>query len=338
MLKHTALSAALFLLALSWLAPARAEQYRELLVGQTFVNAVPVGFWVGNERGFFKKQGLDIKIVQFRGNPVGTQALLTAAIPVLMAGPHSAVAARAAGADLVEFATVAPAMPYLVVTRKEIKSVEALKGKIVGVSGTGLSASYIGAILGLKHLGLDPRRDRITLVSVGTEVERQIALVQGNIQATVFDRLYKPQIEKEGFPILADLGTLGIPWEHDVLLATGKYLKENPRTVESLLKGLLEANAFILNPANKEAVKKILVKNLGPKMGDGGDAYEQVTALWVKARPYPNRKGIQAIIDEVKNINPAVGKLNVDDFVDASILKQLDQSGFIDGLYKKGVL
>ncbi len=322
-----------------WLAPARADQHAaELLVGQTFVNAVPVGFWVGQERGLFKKYGVDVKIVQFRGNPIGTQALLTGAIPVLMAGPHSAVAARAGGADLIEFATVAPTMPYLLVTRKEIKSAEGLKGKIVGVSGTGLSASYIGVILGLKHLGLDPKRDRITLISAGNEVERQIALGQNGIQATVFDRLYLPMIEKDGFPILADLGALNIPWEHDVLLSTSKFLKQSPQTVEALLKGLLEANAFILNPANKESVKKTLVKNLGPKMGDGTAAYEQVTSLWVKARPYPNRKGIQSIIEEVKNINPSVGKLNVDEFVDESILKKLDQSGFIDGLYRKGVL
>jgi NitT/TauT family transport system substrate-binding protein len=338
-MKQSFAAAMVMLCALASTAPARADQHAtEILVGQTFVNAVPVGFWVGQERGLFKKYGVDVKIVQFRGNPVGTQALLTGAIPVLMAGPHSAVAARAAGADLVEFATVAPTMPYLVVTRKEIKSPEQLKGKIIGVSGTGLSASYIGIILGLKHLGLDPKRDRITLISAGNEVERQIALGQNGIQATVFDVLYKPMIEKDGFPILADLGALNIPWEHDVLLSTGKYLKDNPRPIEALLKGLLEANAFILNPANKESVKKTLVKNLGPKMGDGTAAYEQVTSLWVKAKPYPNRKGVQAIIDEVKNINPAVGKLNVDDFVDESILKKLDQTGFIDGLYRKGVL
>jgi NitT/TauT family transport system substrate-binding protein len=338
-MKQTLFAAIVMLYAFFWTAPVAADQHTtELLVGQTFVNAVPVGFWVGQERGLFKKYGVDVKIVQFRGNPVGTQALLTGAIPVLMAGPHSAVAARAAGADLVEFATVAPTMPYLVVTRKEIKSAEQLKGKIFGVSGTGLSASYIGVILGLKHLGLDPKRDRITIISSGNEVERQIALGQNGIQATVFDMLYKPMIEKDGFPVLADLGALNIPWEHDVLLSTGKYLKENPRSIEGVLKGLLEANAFILNPSNREAVKKTLVRNLGPKMGDGTAAYEQVTSLWVRAKPYPNRKGIQAIIDEVKNINPAVAKLNVNDFVDESILKKLDQSGFIEGLYPKGVL
>jgi NitT/TauT family transport system substrate-binding protein len=304
----------------------------QLLVGQTFVNAVPTGFWIGTEQGFFKKHGVDLKIIHFRGNPIGTQALLSGSIPILMAGPHSAVAAKAGGADLVEFATVAPAMPYLIVTRKDIKSPEELKGKMFGVSGTGLSASYIGAIIGLRHLGLDVKRDKIALIATGNETDRHIALNQGILAGSVFDRLYKPAIEKDGFPIIADLGALGIPWEHDVLLSTGKFLKEQPKTVESLLKGLIEANAFILNPANKEVVKRTIVKHLGPKMGDGSVAYEQITSLWIKTRPYPNKKGIQSIIDEVKNINPSVAKLNIDDFVDDSILKRIDQSGFIDSL------
>jgi ABC-type nitrate/sulfonate/bicarbonate transport system substrate-binding protein len=304
----------------------------QLLVGQTFVNAVPTGFWIAMEQGFFKKYDLDVKIVHFRGNPIGTQALLTGSIPILMAGPHSAVAAKAGGADLVEFATVAPAMPYLIVTRKEIKSPEELKGKMFGVSGTGLSASYIGAIIGLRHLGLDVKRDKIVLIATGNETDRHIALTQGMLAGSVFDRLYKPAIQKDGFPIIADLGALGIPWEHDVLLSTGKFLKEQPKTVENLLKGLIEANAFILNPANKETVKKTIVKNLGPKMGDGSAAYDQITSLWIKTRPYPNKKGIQSIIDEVKLINPAVAKLNIDDFVDDTILKRIDQSGFIDNL------
>jgi ABC-type nitrate/sulfonate/bicarbonate transport system substrate-binding protein len=304
----------------------------QLLVGQTFVNAVPTGFWIAMEQGFFKKYDLDIKIVHFRGNPIGTQALLTGSIPILMAGPHSAVAAKAGGADLVEFATVAPAMPYIIVTRKEIKSAEELKGKMFGVSGTGLSASYIGAIIGLRHLGLDVKRDKIVLIATGNETDRHIALTQGMLAGSVFDRLYKPAIQKDGFPIIADLGALGIPWEHDVLLSTGKFLKEQPKTVENLLKGLIEANAFILNPANKETVKRTIVKNLGPKMGDGSAAYDQITSLWIKTRPYPNKKGIQSIIDEVKLINPAVAKLNLDDFVDDTILRRIDQSGFIDNL------
>jgi hypothetical protein len=134
---------------------ANAQPLSESLVGKTFVNAVPAGFWIGTDRGFFKKYGLEIKIIQFTGNTIGTQALLTGSIPFLMAGPHSFLAARAGGADLVEIATLSPAMPYLMIAHKEIKSPDGLKGKILGVAGIGLTGSYIAAVIGLRNLGLD---------------------------------------------------------------------------------------------------------------------------------------------------------------------------------------
>ncbi len=308
-----------------------------ILVGQAFVNAIATPFWVGVEQGFFKKHGLDVKFVYFRGSTVANQALLTGSIPVLMGGPHSPIAARAKGADLVQFATLAPAMPYLLITRQKLKSYDELKGKIFGVSGLGLSTSYIGAIVVLKHFGIDVKRDKITLLATGTENERIFALAQGRIDATVLDSIYRPVIEKAGGAngvIMADLGVLNIPWEHDVLLTTGNFMKERPQTIENLLKGYLEANAFILDPDNKESVKRTIVKNLGDKIGDGSLAYQQITSLFVKARPYSNRKGIQLIIDEVKNLNPEASKLKVEDFVDDSILQKLDKSGFIDSLYK----
>ncbi len=308
-----------------------------LLVGLPFVNAVATPFWVGVEQGFFKKHGLDVKIIQFRGSAIGVQALLTGSIPVLMGGVPSPIAARAKGADIVEFATLAPAMPYLFVTRHKVKSYDELKGKPFGVSGLGLSTAYIGAIVALKHFGLDPKRDRITLLSTGTEPERLLALSQGLLEATIIDSIYGPALQKSGGAngvIMADLGALNIPWEHDVLLTTGKFLRERPQIAENLLKGYLEANAFILNPENKAAVKKLIVKNLGEKIGDGSASYDQLVSLFVKPKPYPNRKGIQFIIDEVKNISPEAAKLRIEDFVDDTILQRLDRSGFIDNLYK----
>lgn len=305
-------------------------------VGQTFVNAVPTGFWVAGERGFFRKYGLGVRIVLFRGDTQGTQALIAGGIPLMMGGPASAIAAAANGVDLEEVLTLSPAMPYLLVGRGNIKVPQDLRGKRIGVSGTGLSASRVAVIIALRSFGLDPQKDGIVLLPMGTEAERTSALAQGSIDATVFDLLYKPIIDKQGFSIIANLADRHVPWEHDVLLTTRRYARGNPRVVENLVKGLLEAHAYILDPANKRFVLRIMAQHLGQDLvADAEGSYNEVTQLWIKKKPYPNIAGLQAIFEIVKQETPQAAGYDLKSFVDDSVLRTLDRSGWIDALYPK---
>jgi NitT/TauT family transport system substrate-binding protein len=304
-------------------------------VGQTFVNAVPTGFWVAKERGFFRKYGLDVRLVLFRGDTQGTQAMIAGGIPLMMGGPAGALAAAASGVDIVELLTVSPAMPYLFVGRSNIKTPQDLRGKRIGVSGTGLSASRIAVIIALKSFGLDLQKDQIALLPIGTEAERTSALTQGSIDATVFDLLYRSIIDKQGFTILANMAERNIPWEHDVLLTTRRYARANPKILESLTKGLLEAHAYILDPQNKRFVLRIMAQYLGQDLVAAEGSYNEVTQLWVKKKPYPNLAGLRAIFEIVKQETPQAAGYDLRNFVDDSILRQLDRSGWIDALYPK---
>ncbi len=305
-------------------------------VGQTFVNAVPTGFWVAKERGFFRKYGLDVRLVLFRGDTQGTQAMIAGGIPIMMGGPAGSLAAAASGVDLIEMLTLAPAMPYLFVGRGSIKTAQDLRGKRSGVSGSGLSASRVAVIIALRSFGLDPAKDRIVLIPTGTEAERTSALTQGSIDATVFDLLYKPIIDKQGFSIIANLSERNVPWEHDVLLTTRRYARANPQLLENLVKGLLEAHAYILDPKNKRFVLRIMAQYLGQDLvADAEGSYGEVTQLWIKKKPYPNMAGLQAIFEIVKQETPQAAGYILQNFVDDSILRNLDRSGWIDALYPK---
>jgi NitT/TauT family transport system substrate-binding protein len=305
-------------------------------VGQTFVNAVPTGFWVAKERGFFRKHGLDVRLVLFRGDTQGTQALIAGGIPMMMGGPAGSIAAAASGVDLIEMLTLAPAMPYLFVGRGSIKTPQDLRGKRIGVSGSGLSASRVAVIIALRSFGLDPAKDGIVLIPTGTEAERTSALAQGSIDATVFDLLYKPIIDKQGFPIIANLAERNIPWEHDVLLTTRHYARASPQILESVVKGLLEAHAYILDVRNKRFVLRIMAQYLGQDLvADAEASYNEVTRLWIKKKPYPNMAGLRAIFEIVKQEAPQAAGYDLKSFVDDSILRNLDRSGWIDALYLK---
>jgi len=309
----------------------------KVTLAQPFVNVLPAGFWVAKDRGFFRRYGIDLEIVLFRGSTQAMQALLAGQIGVMLGSPGQGLAAAAAGQDVVGIATIGAKMPYFFVVRPEIKSAADLKGKRVGVSGTGLSASRIALILGLRQLGLDPRRDNITLVATGTVPERMASLRSGAIAGTVIDRTGEPlaSIQDLGLVVLADFGKLGIPWEHDIVMTTRRFAGANRVLLEGLMKGYLEGNAYILNPQNRRAVLRIISQYLQyEKVSYAETVYDDAIANFVYRKPYINREALATLVDIVKDEFPDLTKVNLDQFIDHSVLQRLDRSGFIDGLYK----
>src|SRR3972149_169769 len=156
-----------------------------LHVGHASINSRMSPLWIAAKEGFFRKQGLDVKVVNIRGGTQATQALLGGGLEMGYSDPPRTIAAIAAGAPLVEVMATATVMPYYLVGAAAVKSLADLKGKRIGSSGLGLSASRMAIIVGLKHLGLDQDRDKITLVAAGTEPERLAGLASGALAGPV---------------------------------------------------------------------------------------------------------------------------------------------------------
>lgn len=303
-----------------------------------FVNVLPAGFWVAKDRGFFRKYGVDLEIVLFRGSTQAMQAVLAGQMNVMLGSPGQGLSAVAAGGDIIAVGSVGAQMPYYFVVRPEIKTAADLKGKRIGVSGTGLSASRLALMLGLRHLGLDAKRDNITLLATGTVPERVAALRTGSVAGTVVDRTGEPleSLKDLGLTVLADFGKLGIPWEHDDLMTTRRFASGNRGALEGLIKGWLEGNAYVLDPQNKRTVLRILAQYLHfEKVSYAETVYADGVANFIYKKPYVKREALVLLVDIAKDEFPDLLKVNLDQFIDHSILQALDRSGFIDALYKK---
>jgi ABC-type nitrate/sulfonate/bicarbonate transport system substrate-binding protein len=285
--------------------------------------------WVAAKEGFFKKQGFDVKVVNIRGGTQVTQALLGGGLDIAYSDPPATIAAIAAGAPLVEV------MPYFLAGAPAVKSLADLKGKRVGSSGLGLSASRMAILVGLRHLGLDPERDKITLVAAGTEPERVAGLASGAIAGTVIAPEFRSKVEQLGLNILADLRAMNIPWQVGNVVTTRRNLQSQRDGVERILKALLEGNAYVLNPANRSQMLELLKSRLGLKSAqDAVGAYEETVKYYVLKKPYSYREGLQSIIAELGRVVPAAASLKFEDVADTSIIEKLDKSGYIDSLYR----
>jgi len=326
------------LLALSLLVNFTAESRSQNIpvnFGVTFRNARLASLWIADEVGFFKKQGVDVKVINISGGTQGAQMMVSGGVDVSFDDPISCITATAAGVPVVDIFAGTPTMPFLIVGAPGINNLAELKGKRVGSSGLGLSASRLALLVGLKRLGLDPEKEQITIVAAGQEPERIAGLSSGAIAATVISPEYRTKLDQLGIPLLADLRTLNISWETASIITTAKNMQTKRDVIERVIRALLQANAYILNPANRSRLLDVLTAQLALKSAqDAAAVYDDLIKYYVLKKPYPNREGISNIIAEVAKSVPKAAGLKYEDVTDASIIEKLDKSGFIDGLYK----
>lgn len=325
----------IIVLILGFLWSEVAAQMTEVNMGIAFVNARVAPLWIAEKEGFFRKNGIDIKLTSIPGGTQGAQALLSGGIDLSFADPSSTISAIAAGAQLVEVMAITTIMPYYLVGAPDVKTVADLKGKRVGSSGLGLSASRLALLVAFGTLGLDPNRDKITLVAAGAEPERIAGLAAGAIGGTVVGPEFRSKISQLGLNILADLRTIKIPWEQDALVTSRKFLETKADVVERVMKALLQANAYVLNPANRASVVELLKTRLGLKTTEEAEgAYGDLTRYYVLKKSFPYRDGLQSITAEVGKVVPKAASLKFEDVADPTIIEKLEKNGFIDSLYK----
>ena len=282
--------------------------------------------WVADVGGLLSKNGLIAEIIYTR-----------AAIETLIAGEVEfgqmtgslMFSARLQGADPVMLAGVQDILNDRLVVRPNINSVEDLKGKRVGVFRFG-SASHLRLLNVLPRYGLGDRD--VTFLQVGDTPERLIALHGGSIDATLISPPDHFQALRAGMKILLNLRDLNVPYQGTGLVTTQRLLARNRDLARRFLKAFVEAIYMVRT--NPTVSKRALAKYRQTKEEKQlEDAYQTLREI-VKPKPYPSVEGFKTIIKDASDQTPAAKTANPKDFIDTSLLEELDRAGFIDGLYR----
>jgi NitT/TauT family transport system substrate-binding protein len=309
-----------------------ASSPTKIVIAHAAMNARVLPLWTAKEQGFFLKYGVPFETIFIRQAPTLVAALASGDIQIGYTGGTAVLGAAAGGVDLKILAAFTNRVTYDVVARPGIKTPEELRGKKFGVQSIG-GTVWMGAILALEHFGLDPDRDKVSLIAAGDQVVLAQALMVGTIDATVLDGVMSRTLREKGFTILAELSKLNLPISSVGIIARGSFIQKNPQAIENLLKALLEAEAFIFAPSNKAAVLNILKRYLRVGEQDAEEGYKDVLT-GIDRKPYPTLAGLRNVQRLMKLRNPNVEKVKVEELVEDRFLKKLDESGFIDGLYK----
>jgi ABC-type nitrate/sulfonate/bicarbonate transport system substrate-binding protein len=287
--------------------------------------AIPLA--IAQEQGLFAKYGLETRV--------------NVGIPPLV-GKESELGFVGAPAALLQIAQQGTDLKILgafstgrisghLVTRAEIKKPEDLRGKRFGVGAIG-AANWISLMLALQHIGLDPKRDNITILSGGGSFQNAKALEDGTIDGAMLNPAQSSQMKSKGFVVLLDMYQNNVYGGQTVLDTTGAYLQQHPDVVEKVVTALVEAMAFSLAPTNKPIVLKTIMKELkltDPAAGERG--YQDLRDL--NRKPYPTAERLRSMQKVMALHEPKVLDLKVEDVIDDRFVRKLDQSGAMDRLY-----
>jgi NitT/TauT family transport system substrate-binding protein len=286
--------------------------------------------FVAKDAGLFQKHGIDPRLVVFDSGSVLAQAALAGDVKISVTSGPVTIASRSQGADAILIASCVNTPPYSIVAAKSITRWEQLKGKRIAMSRFG-SGTDTSLRLVLRKFGLDPAKDLIVL-QLGTQPSRYQALMAGQIEATIISPPLDLTAKKQGFNILVNIPDLGIPYPQQGIETTDRFVRENPQTVKSFLKGYIEGVFYAAK--YKDQTKKTITKYLkttDPEILEATyQSYLQVTDY----SAYPNLEGIRNAMDEVAQRVPAVKSKKPEDFVNTRFLKELEKEGFFKSLGK----
>ncbi|HEY1374698.1 MAG TPA: ABC transporter substrate-binding protein [Candidatus Binatia bacterium] len=325
--KIAQIAAFLFLLALPEIASAQTP------------TLVPMGYTgsgistdlrrVIERTRLWAKRGLDVRPVYFNSGTTLTQAMLGGHIIISDSDVPAQINLKVAGVmDVSVVAVTINRLEHFFVVRSQIKSAEDLKGKKVAISRFG-SASDVTTRMVVRFWKLDPDKD-LAFIQSGNTPTRVAALVTGQVDSALIspDSLHKV-LATGCCRVFADLSEIPLDYARFGVLMPTAVIKNQRDMARKLVEAYVEGiHIFKTRP---ELAIEILQK-------EDGIADPQ-TAKWIYDRiakslrefPIPEPKGIQAAIDSIGT--PKAKTAQAKDFIDSSLLEEIQKSGYVAKLY-----
>src|SRR6266850_4516627 len=236
--------------------PATAQD--KVSMGLSSVSGLHSAMWVAEEKGLFRKYGIDAEvIVTGQGGTAGIGALLANDIQIVNSAGDVLVAAALRGGDTVMVAGVVNKGLQRLVTKSDIKTPADLKGKRVGVTRIGaISHSVLLMMLQRWKMSVND----VQVMQVGSSPNMLASMEKGGLDGAVLTIPSMFVAEDRGYRVLLDMADTDIYYLHTMVATTRNYIKNNRDKVSRFLKGYLEGLAFVKQ--NKKESIDVVKKKL----------------------------------------------------------------------------
>ena len=281
------------------------------------------------EKGIWKKHDLEVELILLSGGGRAVPALLSNSIQVLVGSDTGVIQAMALGADIVRLGVTTNSLGNSLLTNPEVRSVQELKGKVLGV-GLGRDASYIRLAKLLRDHGINPSSDVKFLPIGGGQGARLSALKAGVIHGTILFPPLDLLANKEG---LRTLQRLDVPTIGGGINVTAAFLQQNRKALMNFLRGYMEGIHYMIT--HKQESLKVFSKYFqNPDLTTMAYLYDDIVSR-IQRDLQPNPESVRFLIDIVAQDSPKAKQLSETDHWDVTLVEEIRRSGFVEQLYKK---
>ena len=299
-------------------------------IGYSSISGAYTPIWVAHDAGYFAKEGLQDDIILIPSGTQLAQVTVAGEIEIGSLNGSSAIAAALQGADLKIIGNSGNKMVFSLYVRPEINSVEALKGKKIGITRFG-SAPDISVRYALRKYNINPDKD-LTLIQLGFMATVAAGLQGGSIEGGVVSPPTQFAIDKAGFKELISITDMDFAFPNPALVAVGSIIRSKPdvinRFIRAYVRGIHRART------DREFTYKSMAKYT--KIQDQSvlqKAYDFYMSKVLEKAPYINMTGVQNVLDDLAKTVPAAKNAKPEQFVDMRFLDTLEKSGLLKELY-----
>ncbi|MGE5305651.1 MAG: ABC transporter substrate-binding protein [Alphaproteobacteria bacterium] len=316
---------------LSFLMAPLAWSAERIRIGYSSTSGSYIGIWVAHDAGLFAKEGLDDQIILIPSGSQLAQVTVAGEVDVGSLNGSSVMAAALKGADMKIIGNSVNKMIFSLYSRPEIKNVEGLRGKKVGVTRFA-SSTDISVRFALRKLNIDPQKD-VVILQMGAMSSIMGGLQGGSIDAGVVSPPVLFAVDKMGFKELVNITDMDLAFPNPSLMAQGEIIKKKPELIDKFMRAYVRGihRARTDRPFTLKSIAKY-TKIEDPLILE--KAYDLYVGKVLEKAPYINMTGMKNALEDVAKTDPAAKNAKPEQFVDTQFLDRIEKSGLLKELYR----
>ena len=304
-------------------------QLAPIKISYATTSGIRLPLWIAEEAKLYEKYGLDAKLINIPSGNTAISALVSGEVEVVSGSGSATIVAAARGLPVVIVGSFGSTSYKLVAN----PGVTDLRGKIVGTSRIGSSTDF-ALRLALSKLGLTPDKDvKILATGVGEADKRIMMMLQGRMDGTLGSPesiLAAETQAKVKLETLADLDEMKIYNTVGDLSTRSDLLKNRRELLRAFF--MASAEAIALGKKNKALVLRVIGKQMKVTDRKRLEVIYDASMGRMPAKPYPREEAVQLELEAVAFSDPSFKNKRAAEFMDASIIAELDRKGFFGRL------